>query len=141
MGMGRKTPILSPLVPGPPRPPGPSKERARGWQAVDQCPLPPPSQCYFKHHLMFDAHLFGLICNILVQFLSSYKHSRSSSNVSFNVINIVLIMLSTFLNSILFSSKLVRCYRTLTLFVCIRLTYGKNSLYVFYHSQGPIEDI
>ena len=93
MGMGMKTPILSPLVPGPP----PAKERARGRQAVDQWPLPPPSQCYFKHHLMFDAHLFGLICNILVQFLSSYKHRRSSSNiVSFSVVNIVLFTLSTF---------------------------------------------
>ena len=138
MGMGMKTPILSPLVPGPP----PAKERARGRQAVDQWPLPPPSQCYFKHHLMFDAHLFGLIFNILVQFLSSYKHSRSSSNiVLFNVVTIVLFMLSTFFNSILFRSKLVRCCRTLALFVSIRLTYGKNSLYVFYHSQGPIEDI
>ena len=94
MGMGMKTPIFSPLVSGPP---GPGKERARGRQAVDQCSLPPPFQCYFKHHLMFDAHLFGLICNILVQFLSSYKHRRSSSNiVSFSVVNIVLFTLSTF---------------------------------------------
>ena len=34
-----------------------------------------------------------------------------------------------------------RCCRNLTLFVSIRLTYGKNSLYVFYQSQEPLRTL
>ena len=54
-----KTPSLSPLVPGPP---GPGKKRVGGRQRLDQCPLSPPSQCYFKHHFLSGPHALGLTC-------------------------------------------------------------------------------